>query len=181
MVVVLIIIIVASVAVIYRGSANEQFQRQTGSRQLKEAFERARFDSVKRRAEGAELPAQVEVRSDRFILTTYTRETNGTLTAKSSQTMLPDGVVINHYSSGPIPMTISFSKRGETSGGIPQFRVCNISCASPTSATSDILIITPTGTVNLLSGGATPPTFDDPALIGNPGSGDGINYKVVMP
>ena len=52
LVVIVIIAIVASVALMRRGSANEQFQRQNASRELKTAFERARFDSVKRRADG---------------------------------------------------------------------------------------------------------------------------------
>jgi prepilin-type N-terminal cleavage/methylation domain-containing protein len=180
MVVAVIIAILVSIAVVYQGTANEQLTRQNGSRQLKEAFERARFDSVKRRAEGSDL-AQVEVRTDRHILTTYSREANGTLTAKVKETVLPAGVIINHYASETLPMTITFDRRGETAGGTPQFRVCNLSCASPTSATSDILIITPTGTVNLLPGDASIPIFINPTFDGSVGTGDGINNKVVMP
>ena len=53
LVVILIISIVAAMAIMNRGSADEQFKRQNLARELKVAFERARFDSVKRRAEGA--------------------------------------------------------------------------------------------------------------------------------
>jgi prepilin-type N-terminal cleavage/methylation domain-containing protein len=181
MVVTVIIAIVATVAIVYQSGADKQYQRQNGSRQLKEAFERARFDSVKRRADGTEPYAQVEVRTDRFILTTYTKESNGTATARIKETILPSGVVINHYSSGTLPMTVTFDRRGETAGGIPQFRVCNSTCSSPTRETSDILLITPTGTVNLLTGDSSIPNFNNPSLNSNVGSGDGINNKVVMP
>ena len=181
LVVVLVIVIVASVAFLNRGSANEQFQRQNSSRQLKESFERGRFDSVKRRADGVEPFASVEIRSDRFILTTYSKEANGTATAKVKETLVPQGVVIAHYASGTLPMTITFNRRGETAGGLAQFRICNGSCSSPNNSNSDIVLVTTTGTVNLLPGGETIPAFSDPPLIGNPSASDTINNKVVMP
>src|SRR5687768_2574274 len=56
MVVVLIIAIVISIAVFSPGNANEQFKRQNAARELKVAFERARFDSVKRRADATGTP-----------------------------------------------------------------------------------------------------------------------------
>ena len=60
LVVMVIITIVASIALMQRGSANEQLKRQNAATQLKNAFERARFDSVKRRPDSA-----------RSIATTY--------------------------------------------------------------------------------------------------------------
>src|SRR5690606_12428047 len=85
MVVIVIIVIVATLALMQRGSANEQFQRQNVARELKVALERARFDSVKRRALP---PAKVEVRPDRFILTTY-RIDAGAPVAENVETLLP--------------------------------------------------------------------------------------------
>jgi prepilin-type N-terminal cleavage/methylation domain-containing protein len=183
MVVLVIIGVVASLALFTPGNANNILKRQNGSRQLKEALERARFDSVKRRADGtAEFPyAKVEVRSDRFILTTFSIVPGAPGVAKTREVLLPSGVIINHYSSGTLPMTINFNRRGETSGGIPQFRVCNVSCSSPTDATSDILVVTPTGTVDLLSGSSSIPSFANPTLVGNPTAGESINNQVVVP
>jgi len=180
-VVIAIIAVMAGIALVGRGNTNAQLQRQTASRQLKEVFERARFDSVKRRADGTEPFAQVEVHSDRFILTTYTKEANGTATAKVQETHVPAGVIIEHYSSGSLPMPITFNRRGETAGGVPQFRICNVTCTNPTNSTSDILAITPTGTVNLLPGGSSFPSFPTPGLNGAPSDSELINDMVVMP
>ena len=59
LVVCVIIAIIAGFALMQRGGANEQFQRQNVARELKFALERARFDSVKRRA--ARMPLQIEI------------------------------------------------------------------------------------------------------------------------
>jgi hypothetical protein len=62
-VVISIIAIVAAIALMQRGNSNEQFKRQNITWGLKNAFERARFDSVKRRPEntGTDLYAFVKV------------------------------------------------------------------------------------------------------------------------
>lgn len=183
LVVVVIISIVATLAVMSRGSANEQYQRQNGSRMLKAAFERARFDSVKRRADGtADRPlAHVVVRNNGFTLRTYSDDVNSNPVAKDESTNFSTGVVLAHYNSGLIPMTVTFNRRGETDGGVPQFYVCNVSCTSPTSATADLIIVTATGTVNLLGGSSTPPTFSNTALVGSTSNTASINEDVIIP
>src|SRR4051812_47613630 len=74
MVVIVIIAIVAAIALMQRGSADEQFKRQNVARNLKTAFERARFDSVKRRADSSSIPAvplaAVQIEATRFTLAT---------------------------------------------------------------------------------------------------------------
>jgi Tfp pilus assembly protein FimT len=54
MVVILVLAIVSTIAIMNMGSSKIQLERQTVARELKVAFERARFDSVKRRAASAQ-------------------------------------------------------------------------------------------------------------------------------
>lgn len=184
MVVALIIVIVATITFMSVGSANDQFNRQNASRQLKEAFERARFDSVKRRAQDGDVlrpPAYVYVRSDGFRLRTYVDSDSNASTAPVAHDQefpLAAGVVISHYASGTLPMTIAFDHRGGTFGGDPRFSV-----SETRYNTSEVVIVTPTGTVNLVGsvGSNVNFNFSNPTLSGNPGSGDSINDDVIIP
>jgi prepilin-type N-terminal cleavage/methylation domain-containing protein len=157
MVVIVIIVIVATLALMQRGSANEQFQRQNVARELKVALERARFDSVKRRT-NCDQRARVVTTTNSFTLVTDKNQDGDVSDAGDSVvTNLPAGIVID------VSTTINFNMRGEATSPTSQvIRVCNISCNSPTAANSDLLIVTPTGTVNLLSGNESPPTFGVP-------------------
>jgi prepilin-type N-terminal cleavage/methylation domain-containing protein len=171
MIVIVIISIVAAMAMMQRGSANEQFQRQNAARELKVAFERARFDSVKRRADGGSAPfASVSISADSFTLRTYRNDTNGVATANDQTTPLPTGVVIARHDGTALGTpVVSFDMRGETSQSPPpQFLVCNVTCAGPSNATADIVLVTPTGTVNLLPGSASIPSFSNPAVSSAP-------------
>ena len=183
LVVISVIAIVASMALMQRGTTNERLQRQNASRELKVAFERARFDSVKRRADGtgSRPYAYVEVRSNGFTLRTYNDDVNANPVARDQSLTFPSGVVLTHYSSGTIPMTVTFNRRGETAGGVPQFRVCNVSCASPTNATAETILVTPMGTVNLLAGNANIPSFTNTALAGSTSNTASINDDVIIP
>lgn len=171
LVVIVIIAIVASIALMQRGSANEQFKRQNVARELKVAFERARFDSVKRRAQSSpEARATVVVDTNSYALTTYTVDSAGTSTA-STQTTDTSGqnVVIQGNNSITLPYTIYYNQRGEAvdvSGNTisPSFYVCNATCSSPSTSTANLIIVTPTGTVNLLSGGSSAPNFNAPTI-----------------
>jgi prepilin-type N-terminal cleavage/methylation domain-containing protein len=179
LVVIVIIAILATLAFMNRGNANEIFQRQNAVGELKVAFERARFDSVKRRGDGAEpFPfASVEVRTDGYTLRTYTREGSAvTATPHDTVRTFPAGISLAHYSSGTLPMTITFNRRGETAGGVPQFRITD-----QRSGGSQIVLVTPTGTVNVLPGTSSIPTFANPTLSGNPAATDSISNQVVVP
>src|SRR4051794_166677 len=59
MVVIAIIAVVATLAFMAFGRSREQFKRQNVARKLKVGFERARFDSVKRRADDSSIYAKV--------------------------------------------------------------------------------------------------------------------------
>jgi Tfp pilus assembly protein FimT len=184
MVVALVIIIVASIAFMNGGSANPQLQRQNAARQLKEAFERARFDSTKRRADGNALRpfASVEVRANGFTLHTFVdadANPNTAPVARDQEFPIANGITIEHYASGTLstPMTITFERRGAPTGD-PRFRITENSYS-----TSEVVIVTPTGTVNLVGsvGSNTNFNFSNPSLNGSPGAGDTINNDVIMP
>ena len=183
LVVVVVIAVIAGFALIQRGGANEQFNRQNAARELKFAFERARFDSVKRRAEAGG-PASVVVENDRFTSSTDTDlDTPG---LESIETTLPPNISIARYEGGGGAVTVAFDKRGETTttgAETPIFLVCNGTCSADDDAAhnANIVLITATGTVNLLTGGATPQTFTAPPVAPPIGAGTDVNPRVVLP
>ena len=183
LVVIVIISVVAAFAIMNRGSADEQFKRQNVARELKVAFERARFDSVKRRAEGAN-QAHVVVDAGTFTLVTDVNQDGDTLDAVDSLTTNFAGQNISISSDGTsLPVTVTFDKRGETTyTDDPVFLVCNGSCtfSNDTSANANIVLVTPTGTVNLLPGGSALPTFGVPTIT-NVSTTAGVNPDVVLP
>lgn len=189
MVVIVIIVIVATLALMQRGSANEQFQRQNVARELKVALERARFDSVKRRAVdntaggGVDQRAKVVVNANSFVLWVDTDGDGEPAAAESVQYPFPTGVTASTYSTGTLPETLHFSMRGEAiSSGSSHFMVCNGTCgtAPGTSADTNIVLVTPTGTVNFLAGGSSIPTFTNPSVTSVSNS-TGIRPDVVLP
>src|SRR6478672_3350779 len=115
LVVMVIITIVASIALMQRGSANEQLKRQNAATQLKNAFERARFDSVKRRPD--DLPAaqaKVDISVNGYTLTTDL-DLNGVLTSSDDRVtdLIPQRIQIKDYNGGFLPKTVYYNKRGE--------------------------------------------------------------------
>ena len=181
LVVLVIIAIAATLALMRMGTANTQFQRQNVARELKVAFERARFDSVKRHAGGAG-PSNVTVCATSYILKT---DSNNDGTYETLVTnFAAQNITIAGYTSMTLPVTVTFDKRGEVTatGGVnPQFLVCNGACPTPpTVDTADLVLVTPTGTVNLLAGNATPPTFISPG-IANVSTTAGISNMVSLP
>ena len=185
LVVVLVIAIVASLALMQRGSANEQLQRQNYSRELKVALERARFNSVKRRAVGGSAPAAlVIVEPDRFTLRTYATNTSS---ASDKVTELPSNIRIGMLDGSALTsLNVPFDMRGETpQSPAPRFVVCNGTCPSPltssTGSTVDIVLVSRTGTVNLLPGlPNVVPNFNAPAISTVPDT-TAINPYVKLP
>jgi prepilin-type N-terminal cleavage/methylation domain-containing protein len=187
LVVIIIIAVVAGIALMQRGSANEIFRRQNVAQQLKVAFELARFDSVKRRAQSSpDVRAFVVVDVSSYTLTTYPINSSGvpTLTAVTTPTSAQN-VAIAGNNSIILPFTIYYNQRGEAvdSSGVsisPSFFVCNISCSSPDNANANLLIVTPTGTINLLPGGSSVPNFNPPSIT-NVSPTVGISNTVRLP
>src|SRR5436190_10155660 len=110
LIVVAIISIVASLAYFKMGTANTQFQRQNVARELKVAFERARFDSVKRRAGGAG-PSHVTVDATSYTLNIDSNNDGTYETLVTNFTA--QNITIAGYTSMTLPVTVTFDKRGE--------------------------------------------------------------------
>ena len=170
LVVMVIIAVIATIALMQRGSANDQFKRQNAAIQLKNAFERARFDSVKRRAETEAVQAKVQVTTTGFTLTTD-KDLNGVLNSSDDETtsLIPQNIGIKGYDGSLNPPAVYYNKRGEAVDSVgnsisPAFYVCNVTCNAPTASNSNIVLVTPTGTVNLLPGGSQLPVFGAPPV-----------------
>ena len=179
LIVIVIISIVAALAFMQMGTADTRFKRQNVARELKVAFERARIDSVKRRAQGA-ARANVTVNATSYVLQI---DSNNDGTLESLTTDVAAGNILFAGSgSTTVPGTVYFDQRGEvaTSGAGFQFLVCNASCATPTTSNANLLLVTLTGTVNILGGDASPPTFAN-ANVGTIPPTTGINDLVRLP
>jgi prepilin-type N-terminal cleavage/methylation domain-containing protein len=188
LVVIIIIAVVASLAILGRGSANEQFQRQNAAAEVKIFLERARFDSVKRRADGSsESPfAFVEIYPTSVTLTTYNKVVGSAATASTATYNFPTGVTAEAlgYSLGSSKQ-VRFDRRGLASvvgGGQTNFMVCRGSCPSSDNATADAntLVVTATGTVNMLNGRVAPPAFDPPTGLDTVPTTDGIKDEAIL-
>jgi prepilin-type N-terminal cleavage/methylation domain-containing protein len=187
MVVIVIIGVIAALALMPRGSADTQFKRQNVAQQLKVALERARFDSVKRRAQASpDVRATVVIDTSSYALTTYPINGSGTPTLNTLTTSTSgQNVVMSGNNSITLPFTVYYNQRGEPvdSAGVSisaSFYVCNVSCSSPTNANANLLIVTPTGTVNLLGGGSSVPNFNAPSIT-NVSPTNSINTTAQLP
>ena len=166
LVVTAIIAVVASIAFLQQGSANAQFQRQNASRELKVAFERARFDSVKRRVDGTIPYAAVIVDETQFTLVTDSNSDGDVLDpADQVVVVFAPNIRLAARTGLNLPLTVNFNRRGEPSVSSPEFVICNGTCdfSNDTPSNADILLVTPTGTVNLLPGGSPIPSFTAPS------------------
>lgn len=182
LIVVILIAIIAGFALMQRGSANAQLARQNVARDLKTAFERARFDSVKRRADGANVDfATVQVQAAQFTLTTDANQ-DGDIDDPSDSVVTPVPPNIE-IAAGPglaLPLTISFNRRGEPDVADPVFIVCNGDCNYNNDvAGANIIHVTSTGTVNFLPGGSNITPFPTPPVQTIPG-GTGIRSEIYV-
>ena len=190
LVVIVVIGIVSSIALMRLRTPKDQFSRQNVSRELKVAFERARFDSVKRRvATNAEM-AKVTVSGTTFTLTTDVN-LNGTLESSddSINNFSSQNVTITNTTGNAMvfPVTVTYNQRGEPTAKdandvtvSPIFLICNGTCNSnnATNANANIVLVTATGTVNLLPGNGTVPTFAIPSVTPVPGNTNISNLAV---
>ncbi len=168
------ILVTASVSLF--GRSKSVIQRQNAARQFKNYLERARFDSIKRRAS---VPAQMAslqiLNSSRFTVTLDGNQ-NGILDLPG-ETMTLDlstagstSITGNNFA---YPITIRFDQRGQieviNGDGIaitPLFYFCDTSCTTTTAnaSNSNIIYLSPTGTVAMMRGGDVVPTFANPAV-----------------
>lgn len=201
MIVVLVIMsVITTIPVMMIASAKVDFSRQTFVRELKSSLERARFDSIKRKPETKEAMSKVVVSPGSFQLVTYKNsagniDSTGVAQAQKVETKAieaANGSILAHSASGigsAFPVTIAFDERGEiiatdSNNNVISnvaFVICEANCSAPTSENSTVLMISPTGTVAVLTGGSDLNTYIAPASTASVSQGSGINKLVTIP
>lgn len=166
LIVVVIIGIVAVLAMTQFGKTQTRFQRQNIARELKVYLERARFDSVKRRASNPAARARVIITSATAFNVTTDMNLNGTIDTADTRFMSLNGRTDARITGSNLifPVTVSFDHRGQARAVdgnnaeiTPTFTICDADCTESTATAdnSTIITVTPTGTVAMLNGGST--------------------------
>ncbi len=189
LIVITIIVIVSALAVMEYRSSNARFKRINIATELKVSFERARFDSIKRRAEAADTQAKVLVAETAITLSTD-NNLDGVINGAGDSPEInfaAQNITISKYENATVlPVIVYFNQRGEVTAidannatVNPVFLVCNSPFTTVNSSNCNVVLITPTGTVNMLTGGSTPPGFAAPAITSIPPT-DYINTFVSL-
>jgi Tfp pilus assembly protein FimT len=194
---VLEVLVVVSISVVLAGMAIAQFSRartilsrQNIARTFKNSLERARFDSVKRRANDDSTMATVNVIDETTFSVTTDLNQNGVLDAAETQTLnfsrnsdvrllLPPG--------NTAPVSISFDQRGHAiiedydGRNVEYFLFCSAGCtaANASQSNANVVFLSPTGTAAMVGGGESPATPADPTLTTIPAT-DGINSDLTV-
>lgn len=184
---ILVVLIVTAILVTFAiaqfGSSKVVFQRQNLAREFKVNLERARFDSVKRNAVDVAKRAKVAVKANATSFdTTIDLNQNGTLEASDTRTTDFTGrsgvkIVGDTGIAGDtivFPVTITFDQRGHitsedssaTKKSVTRFIFCTGNCtvATANAANASVVSISLTGTVSMIAGGETQPTFSNPTV-----------------
>ena len=167
--------ILLTFAVAQFGRSGKNFDRQNIAREIKVSLERARFDSVKRRPDSVADMSKVTILSATSFSYTMDLNQNGQIDGAETRTVDFAGRSDVRIAGTDLvfPITIRFDPQGQitaTNGAsseiIPFFYVCNGNCTSATAnaANSNVIYISPTGTVAMMAGGQTVPTFGNPAV-----------------
>ncbi|HEX8737178.1 MAG TPA: prepilin-type N-terminal cleavage/methylation domain-containing protein [Pyrinomonadaceae bacterium] len=169
LIVIVIVGIISVMAMTQFGRTETRLQRQNIARELKVYLERARFDSIKRRAMVRDTDmARVVITSATAFSVTTDMNLNGVIDTADTRFMSLNGRTDARImlDSQTFPITIFFDYRGQAIAvdrfnnvipTIPRFTICDANCtvATATPNNSTVINITPTGTVAMLSGGTT--------------------------
>jgi prepilin-type N-terminal cleavage/methylation domain-containing protein len=177
LVIVLVVVsILMTIAVISFGGAKVDLQRQAIAREFKIYLERARFDSVKRRASSLadqanivlmsprSFAAHIDFDEDRVLRSSDTRVVDFT---QRAQTQIVVSEVGLNY-----PVTIRFDQRGQARAtdnlgnqiSPIVFTICSGSNCGPTSPDRTVISLSPSGTVAILRNGQSPSVNPTPAI-----------------
>ena len=168
LIVIVIVGIVSVMAMTQFGRTDTRLQRQNIARELKIYLERARFDSVKRRASNQDDMARVVITSATAFSVTTDMNVNGTIDTADTRFMSLNGRTDARITGVTFPITILFDHRGRaiatnsangtgTPVSLPTFTICDAGCtiSNANANNSTVIAITPTGTVAMLNGGQT--------------------------
>lgn len=166
LIVIAIVAIIAVMAMTQFGRTETRIQRQNIARELKIYLERARFDSVKRRAMNAADQARVVITSATAFNVTTDMNLNGTIDTADTRFISLNARTDARITGTNLifPITIRFDHRGQAfavNGSnteiTPTFTICDANCTVSTANAnnSTVITVTPTGTVAMLNGGST--------------------------
>lgn len=191
---VLVVLVVAAIlvttAVTRMGNAKSNLQRQNLASEFKVNLDRARFDSIKRRPSALDAQSKVVINSATSYAVTTDLNQNGVLETLESQVknISVSSTVKIISTTGSFPITIRFDWRGKAIAydsaeqriTMPIFYFCEgtgCNASTATDSNSNIISISPSGTVNLSKGGSTLPIFLAPN-VSNVNTNSGINPLV---
>ncbi len=188
LVVLTVTVILVTLALFSFTNSKSNFSRQNFARELKVSLERARSDSIKRRATDDNKKAFVKIdNATSFSVSTDLNQNQVIDSSEIKQTNLSGSNVKIVGNSLLFPVTIKFDRRGfmtaTDAAGMnitPNFTICeNCTITSANSKNSNVVSVSPTGTVLMLDGGQTPPVFQNPTVT-TVGSGSQINPSIVV-
>jgi len=172
LIILVIVGILTTFAVISFRGATTDFERQRIVREFKIYLERARFDSVKRRADTAASMARVTLNGQTSFTASIDFDNNGILDLANETRVVNFSTRSNtriELSDATLdyPVTLRFNQRGhiisrDASGNDvdPLFTICsNCSAASPDET---VISVSTTGTVAILRDGQLPSTLPAP-------------------
>src|SRR5688572_29048736 len=120
LVVISVVIVIAAIAVLALGSSPQKIDRQNIAKEFKVALERARYDSVRRRASVCSDMARIEITSaTAFNIVTDVNQ-NGLLSGDETRTVNFGSRSRVRIVDDPLPVfpiIIRFDRRGHTSSG----------------------------------------------------------------
>ena len=188
-IILVIIAVLTTFALVQVGQSNTQLERQNIARKLKVLLERARFDSVKRRVEDLDEMSHIVINNETSFSAMMDFNQNGELDIAEIQQVNFGGIGNIKIVGNNLlyPITISFDRRGRVTATdkngasiTPRFIVCN-NCTPATAdnANANIISISSTGTINMISGGDVLPTFLSPN-VSTVNSSSGINDWVTV-
>jgi len=168
--------ILMTIAVITFGGAKTDLQRQSIAREFKNYLERARFDSVKRRAAATADQANIVLTSSRAFTARLDFDEDRVLranearvvdfTQRSSTQIFVSDAGLNY------PVTIRFDQRGQATAtdnlgatiSPITFTICSSSNCSSTSPDRTVISLSPSGTVAILRNGQSVLTNPTPNI-----------------
>ena len=178
LIVVVVIMILAAFAVMQFGASAANLERQNVAREFKVNLERARFDSVKRRATGCADMSRVEITGPTTFQLVTDRDQSGTLNPATETTRVDftaaGRVLIVDDPAPTYPIVFRFDQRGNVSSGScgsetpadTPTTFCQVPCTAATASSNNasLIYVSPTGTVSMLAGGESMPSFSAPSV-----------------
>ena len=182
--------ILMAMAVTRMINAQSNLERQNLARELKVNLERARFDAVKRRATTLTDMTRITITSATAYKVLLDLNQNGVLETSEERTVsFGDRSSVKILGTNLVfPVTIRFDRFGNTTtvnnNGdtiAPVFTFCEGVCTLETAniTNSNIISLSSTGTVAMLNGGETLPTYSNPTVT-TVGTGTSVNNWVVV-